>query len=196
RVADTEGVLDALTVVGALRQVEVAHAEVPAIPRTAPVLRADLVAVAHLVVDTKTGVDADRGVARQAVHGSAGWRLRHDRLRVERVVAVHRHGNARLALGERSLEADAVALLLGRLLGRCKRVARVQRLVPESEVGAAAPSAHAGTRDDIHADHARPVILRRERVPRDANLLDLVLGRQASAAEAVDEDLRPGAGYL
>ena len=40
------------------------------------------------------------------------------------------------------------------------------------------------------------MVLGRERVAVEANLLDLVLRRQAAAAEAVDEDLRAGPGHL
>jgi hypothetical protein len=69
-------------------------------------------------------------------------------------------------------------------------VLRVQRFVAEAEVGHAAPAAHAGLGDHFDPDHSGLVILRRERVGVEADLLNLILRRQPAAAEAVDEDLR------
>ena len=126
---------------------------------------------------------------------AAGGRVGDDGPRVVGVVAVERHGEAGLALRDRALEVHHVAPhLLGALLGR-KRVGRVQRLVAEPEVGVPAPAAEARLGDHLDPHHAGLVVLGRERIGVEADLLDLILRRQPAAAEAVDEDLRARPGH-
>jgi hypothetical protein len=156
------------------------------------------VLLAELVIETR----ADRGAVLRRHDGLA------ERDRVERggedggvddlvvvdVAPGHVH-EERCPLGEGPAQVRVpLAALIGRPV-RGERVARVERLVHELELGAAAQAVGPGLGEDLDAPEPQPVVLGGKGVRVEADLADRLLGRHAPAGEAVDEELAAaGAG--
>ena len=120
-----------------------------------------------------------------------------DRLAVVVGVAIDVDGERRLALDQRAVEVEAETPVLFGPQRRRKRVARVERLVAEAEVGHAAPAVHAGLGGDVDAEAAAGlVVVGRVQVHAKPDRLDLRLRRQAATAKAVDPHGGSGTGHL
>ena len=74
--------------------------------------------------------------------------------------------------------------------GGDERIARIQILVAEVEEAAAVKLVCARAGEDFHATEAGMIEFRRKRIGVHANLANGTLGRQLTAAETVDEELR------
>ncbi len=147
------------------------------------------------VVDAPVEVDA---IGRPADRRRAlASRNRDEDVRgvVERRPA-RRQGKRRARLEQRAAQIERVLLRLLGPLCRLESVPRVQRVVAEHEIQAAAHRPEARLRDDVDEDQAAAVVFRREHVAREADRSDLRLGRQAAAAEPVHADRGAGARHL
>ena len=148
------------------------------------------------VVEAVLEPGGDVGLLEGTLHlvaDAAVWQQRDDRGGIEGAVAVDVEAQRRPVLHERSAQAGREAAeLLGRLRAR-ERVARVQHIVAQAEVGVAAPLREAGPRDDLHHHASRIVIVGREGIGPETDLADFVAVRQAAAAEAVHLEHRAGA---
>ena len=128
---------------------------------------------------------------------AAVGRVGVDRLAVVVGVAVDVDGQRGLALDQRAVEVEAETPVLFGPQRRRKRVARVERLVAEAEVGHAAPAVHARLGGDVDAEAAAGlVVVGRVRVHAEPNRLDLRLRRQPPTAKPVDPHRRARPRHL
>ena len=192
---EAEDVVRRVARVSPLRQIVVADAEVLTVRARALVARAQGARLAQRVIDAGGEVGAIGRPADAA--GDVPLRQRRvQRLRVVGVDRVRGQREAGAILDQRAVEGEgSVLLLLGRSARR-ERIAGVQRLVAEHEVGRAAQRPAARTRMDVDEHHPAAMILRGEEIAAEADRLDLRLRRQAAAAEPVDAERRAGPSHL
>src|SRR5689334_9409086 len=75
-----------------------------------------------------------------------------------------------------------------------KCIAAIQRLIAELEVHLAPEIAGTGAGDDFRSSVADAAELRAERAVADANFLNLIFRRNASAGESIDDERSVAAG--
>ena len=189
-------VLAGRAVVRAILQIAVAHAQILPLVHLVTELDPHQLCLRQLMFDARRGEHPIVGPPHDVAVAPVGG-VGVDRLAVVVGVAVHIDRQRRLALDERAVEVEAEAPVLLGPLRRRKRVARVERLVAEADVGHPAPAVHAGLGGDVDAEAtAGLVVVGRVRVHAEPDRLDLRLRRQAAAAKAVDPHRGPGAGHL
>ena len=179
----------------AVLEIEAAHAEIVLIVVVLLKRRAQRVRFRHRVIETAVhvhpiGRPADRGAPR-----AVGQRGVHVRGVVERRAA-GRQRERRPLFQKRSAEIERVLLRLLRSFLRLKRVARVERAVPEREVHAAAHRPEAWLRRDVHERHAAAVVLGGEHAAREADRSDLRFRWKLASAESVHANRRARSRHL
>ncbi len=179
----------------ARRQVEVADAEVVDVDGAALIGGLERERLRQGVIDSGGEVGAI-GRTPDRLPNRASRNRREDGLRVVGVSAVARERERRAVLEDRPVQREAVVLLLFGAQRGGEGVPRVERFVPEREVGRASQGSGAGAGRDVDEHEPAAVVFRRERVAPEPDAANLGLRRQLPAAETVDPDHRARARHL